>query len=155
FVRTFERDAQPTLENTPDLGDDWIQSIHRASARVHALSTDPARPTAAKAEAPRASSPPKPPAPDMTPVFAMLHGDRFSDALTYVRELQASDDPDVLLVEAMLLAHNRKTTDAENVCHKLLCIDEMNASAHHVLALCRETAGDLDAAMEHDRIAAY
>jgi chemotaxis protein methyltransferase CheR len=37
----------------------------------------------------------------------------------------------------------------------LLSIDELNAGAHYVLALCREQAGDRDAAAEYDRIAAY
>ena len=34
-------------------------------------------------------------------------------------------------------------------------IDELNAGAHYVLALCREHSGDGSAAAEHDRVAAY
>lgn len=153
-VAFFERASAPAPSNgnALDPGDDWIQSIHRASARVHALSVGTQRLSAR-----RSYSPPTQAALDIKPVFAMLHSDRFDEALAYVRDLPtaAGDDPDVLLVEAMLLAHASRTADAENACHRLLRIDEMNASAHHVLALCRETAGDLDAAMEHDRIAAY
>ena len=137
----------------PALSEDWIQSIHRASARVHALSTD-----AGKADSPGPSAPPPMrKAPDMTPVFAMIHSDRFSDALAYLQDLptEVENDPDVLLVRAMLLAHSGKTADAEDACARLLLIDELNASAHHVLALCRETAADIERAMEHDRIAAY
>lgn len=148
----FIAPAFPAI-GAPPVSEDWIQSIHRASERVQALSAGPPKAGTARAAAPK--QPRK--APDMSPVFALLHGDRFSDALAYVKEMRkdALDDPDVLLVEAMLLAHGSKTTEAESVCQRLLQIDEMNASAHHVLALCRETAADLDGAMEHDRIAAY
>jgi len=136
--------------------DDWYHSINRASERVYALSTEGAKPDTTRL-APKPAPKLQPSTPDMAPVFALLHGDRFSDALAYVRDMPkgSNDDPDVLLVEAMLLAHNRKTSEAEAVCQRLLQIDEFNASAHHVLALCREAAGDMEAAMEHDRIAAY
>ncbi|MGE3333397.1 MAG: CheR family methyltransferase [Rhodospirillaceae bacterium] len=140
----------------PSLSEDWIQSIHRASERVQALSTHTdAPPTAVSAPPPLPPLPRK--APDMTPVFAMIHSDRFADALDFLAALpnEVSNDPDVLLVQAMLLAHSGKTKDAETVCERLLAIDEMSASAHHVLALCRESAADIPKAMEHDRIAAY
>ena len=135
----------------PSISDDWIQSIHRASERVQALSSEP------PAIAPSPVTRPPKVAPDMAPVFAMLRADRFTEALAYVHEMpkDAGNDPDVLLVEAMLLAHGGKTEDAESVCERLLQMDELNASAHHVLALCRETAADIEGAMEHDRIAAY
>lgn len=145
----------------PPMSEDWIQSIHRASERVQALSANagsmdgaaPA-PTGRETLSPRANAPR---APDMTPVFAMIHSDRFADALAFLAALpqEASNDPDVLLVQAMLLAHSGKTNEAEAVCARLLNIDEMSASAHHVLALCRESAADIPKAMEHDRIAAY
>lgn len=140
----------------PPLSEDWIQSIHRASERVQALSTSAGgaavRPAVRRqtAIAPVTST-------DMSPVFALLHGDRFDDALAYVRNLphSATGDPDVLLVEAMLLAHAGKRTEAVAVCERLLLVDEFNASAHHVLSLCKEASGDLEGATEHDRIAAY
>jgi chemotaxis protein methyltransferase CheR len=37
----------------------------------------------------------------------------------------------------------------------LLLIDELNAGAHYVLALCREHSGNRERACEHDRVAAY
>lgn len=136
----------------PSISDDWIQSIHRASERVEALSNEPP-----SAIVPAPVSRALKAAPDMAPVFAMLRADRFTEALAYVQDMpkDAGNDPDVLLVEAMLLAHGGKTKDAESVCERLLLMDELNASAHHVLALCRETAADIEGAMEHDRIAAY
>jgi chemotaxis protein methyltransferase CheR len=44
---------------------------------------------------------------------------------------------------------------AAETCRRLLAIDELNAGAHYVLALCRENAGDRAGAIEHDRIAAH
>jgi len=157
---SFEGPLPPRIQPFVDAAaspDDWFHSINRASERVYALSTEGPKTNGARVTTRAAVPKPQATAPDMTPVFALLHGDRFSDALAYVREMPkgAHEDPDVLLVEAMLLAHNRKTSEAETVCHRLLQIDELHASAHHVLALCREAAGDVDAAMEHDRIAAY
>jgi chemotaxis protein methyltransferase CheR len=140
----------------PALSEDWIQSIHRASERVNALSASPARTEESATKVP-STTPTARKAPDMAPVFAMIHSDRFAEALTYVQELpqDVGNDPDVLLVRAMLLAHSGKTAEAEHVCERLLLLDELNASAHHVLALCRESAADIERAMEHDRIAAY
>jgi chemotaxis protein methyltransferase CheR len=37
----------------------------------------------------------------------------------------------------------------------LLACDELNAGAHYLLALCRESAGDRARALEHDRTAIY
>jgi chemotaxis protein methyltransferase CheR len=37
----------------------------------------------------------------------------------------------------------------------LLLIDELNAGAHYLLALCREHHGHRERAGEHDRVAAY
>ncbi len=141
----------------PPLSEDWMETIHKASERVHALSVDGPAQMAGKTPPVAPSAQPRA-APDMAPVFALMHGDRFGDALAYVRDITNKADradPDVMLVEAMLLAHSGKTNDAEDLCAHLLQLDEMNASAHHVLALCREVAGDLEGALEQDRIAAY
>lgn len=144
------KDAPVAVVADPVPATDWIHTIQRASERVHALSNEPQR------SSPPARRPHRA-APDMTPVFALLHGDRFADALAYVREMpvENSGDADVLLLEAMLLAHAGKTGEAEQVCRRLLQLDEFNASAHHVLALCREAASDVEGALEQDRIAAY
>jgi len=37
----------------------------------------------------------------------------------------------------------------------LLMVDELNAGAHYVLALCRENSADRAGAAEHDRVAVY
>jgi chemotaxis protein methyltransferase CheR len=61
----------------------------------------------------------------------------------------------VLLVKAMLLVHSGQLEAAADACRRLLLIDELNAGAHYVLALCSEHAGLAERASEHDRIAAY
>src|SRR5207253_8620732 len=89
--------------------------------------------------------------------FELLHNERFSDALDFIQGLpsDSATDPDVLLLEAMLLTHSGKLPLAEKTCLRLLAIDELNAGAHYVLALCRESSGDRDGAVEHNRVAVY
>jgi chemotaxis protein methyltransferase CheR len=58
-------------------------------------------------------------------------------------------------LEAALLAHSGQLKAAEDACHRLLLIDELNAGAHYLLALCREHSGHRERAAEHDRVAAY
>src|SRR5262249_9431846 len=64
-------------------------------------------------------------------------------------------DPDGLLLEATLLAHSGQLIAAEDACLRLLLVDEFNAGAHYVLALCRESAGNAERAAEHYRVASY
>jgi chemotaxis protein methyltransferase CheR len=127
----------------------WIDTIRAASERVAALV-----PAAKDAHVPTRV---EQPAWDLAPAFDFLRHERFSEALDHVRSgpPQSGNDPDVLLVKAMLLAHGGNLNAADEVCRRLLLIDELNAGAHYVLALCREHAGQVDRAAEHDRVAAY
>lgn len=59
------------------------------------------------------------------------------------------------LLEAILLVHSGALAEAESTCQRLLQIDELNAGAHYVLALCHEGMGNRDSAADHDRVAAY
>jgi chemotaxis protein methyltransferase CheR len=121
----------------------WLDSIREASARVAGLAATPWRPVA----------PPR----DLAPIFELLRDERFGDALAAARALPPGDarNPDVQLLEATLLAHVQRLPAAADACRRLLAIDELNAGAHYVLALCREGAGDCAGAAEHDRVAAY
>jgi chemotaxis protein methyltransferase CheR len=67
----------------------------------------------------------------------------------------AARDPDVLLLSATLLVHNGQPGIAEETCRRLLAIDDLNAGAHYLYALCREASGDRTGAVEHDRLAIY
>jgi chemotaxis protein methyltransferase CheR len=60
-----------------------------------------------------------------------------------------------LLLETVLLASNGKLVEAERCAQRLLELDELNAGAHYVLALCAAGGGKLDEAARNDRIAIY
>jgi chemotaxis protein methyltransferase CheR len=128
--------------------DSWADVIVAASARVEALavSHEPALALA-------------PPSAGWDRVLALdlLRRERFGEALDLVRNVAAhwTQDPDRLLLEGVLLAHGGRLAAAEETCRRLLAIDDLNAGAHYVLALCREHAGDGDGAVDHDRMAAY
>jgi chemotaxis protein methyltransferase CheR len=64
-------------------------------------------------------------------------------------------DLDAQLLRAVLLMNRGLLAEAESMCDHILGSDELNAGAHYLMALCREHAGDRDAAVEHDRAAAY
>jgi chemotaxis protein methyltransferase CheR len=64
-------------------------------------------------------------------------------------------DPEALLLRAALLTHSGQLDVAERMCAELLELDELNAGAHYLLALCREGAGDRAAAIDHDQVAVY
>ncbi len=131
------------------IGDAWFHAICRASERVAAL---------VPAQAANATPAYPPPLPwDVAPALDLLRKERFAEALDHVRAgpPAAERDPDMLLLEATLLAHSGQVAGAEDACRRLLLIDELNAGAHYVLGLCREQSTDLDGAGEHYRVAAY
>jgi chemotaxis protein methyltransferase CheR len=138
----------PAGISEPALNEAWVDLIREASERVKALAqrNGAASPAAVVR-----------PVVDLVRVFDLLRMERFAEALAVVRALppEAAADPDVLLLEAMLLAHSRQLPEAEEACRRLLAIDDMNAGAHYDFALCRESAGERAAAAEHDRIATY
>jgi chemotaxis protein methyltransferase CheR len=87
----------------------------------------------------------------------LLKQERFSDALDLMGRLPAESDkdPDVLLLRAALLTHSGRLADAEHASSLLLARDELNTGAHYLLALCRESAGDSQGALDHDQAAIY
>jgi chemotaxis protein methyltransferase CheR len=87
----------------------------------------------------------------------LLEAERFGEALDAVGRLppEAAADAEVLLLRATLLTHNGQFHEAERSCQELLRVDEFNAGAHYLLALCREGLGDAEGARHHDQLAAY
>lgn len=97
------------------------------------------------------------PMPDLGAAGDLLRQERFSEALGLLGTLpeQAAADPDVLLLRATLLAHSGDLRRAEGVCRQLMDADGFSPGAHYLRALCREGAGDLEGAVEQDRVAAH
>lgn len=159
--------AQPAAPASAGEDADWVGSIARAAERVRLLAGDASAPVA-----PRATRPGEERAQDASDArhaaanrrrsdlsvpLDLLHKEQFSAALARVRELPAhmSADPEVQLLEAVLLASGDKLEEAELVCQRLLASDEFNAGAHYVLALCGAGSGRVEKALYHDRVAAY
>lgn len=61
----------------------------------------------------------------------------------------------MLLLHAVSLVHSGALAQVEQACRELIECDELNAGAHYLLVLCRETGGDLAGAIEEDQIALY
>jgi chemotaxis protein methyltransferase CheR len=116
----------------------WVESIRRASERVQALTGAIAPAPASPARGWSLDSP-----------LELLRRERFAEALDSLRALppESARDPEALLLQAVLLAHGGWLEEAEEVCDRLLAIDELNAGAHYVRALCREGAGPVTCAV--------
>ena len=151
-ARTDELDPSfPALTIAPAdlLADSWVEAIGRAAERIRALSRQhdptPGRPGPAGRGW------------DLRSPLELLRQERYGDALGALESLppESARDPDVRLLEAVLLAHSGALPGAEVACRALLELDELNAGAHYVLALCREGTGDPAGATEHDQVAAY
>jgi chemotaxis protein methyltransferase CheR len=133
----------------------WLETVQNASDRIQALTE---RPTAESAlRGGRTPSGPMQTAAQLPLVMELLKKERFSDALDLLGRLPAESeqDPDVLLLRAALLTHSGSLNAAENVSAQLLARDELNTGAHYLLALCRESAGDGQGALDHDQAAIY
>ena len=142
--------AAPALVAALDGGDAWVQAIERASQRVRALTTPPSSPQ--HPDHPRASV-----GRHLGHALELLGRERFAEALELVHGLppESAQDPDVLLLHAVLLVHGGRLVQAEDASRRLLAIDELNAGAHYVLALCCEATGDTRGAVDQDQVAAY
>lgn len=132
----------------------WVDVIQRASDRIEALT--------------RAHRPPPSPERRIAPIVALRRWDldvvlelsrqeRFDEALRHLQAMPAEshDDPDALLLRAVLLTNGGALDEAEAVCRQLLAAAELDAGPHYLMALCREHAGDRAAAMDHDQTAIY
>ncbi|MBI4471693.1 MAG: protein-glutamate O-methyltransferase CheR [Acidobacteria bacterium] len=149
-------EAKPTAAAPPlefDTGTTWIDAIRQASERIEKLAEKhPLRsePDARPGGSPRLKW-------DLSLPLELLQRERFTAALDLLQALppESAGDPDVLLLHAVLLAHRGQFAAAQEVCRRLLEIDELNAGAHYVSALCHEGSGDMAEASNQDRIAGY
>ena len=127
----------------------WVEAIGRATTRIRSLTA-----TAAETAMPAATVDARA---ELAVAFDLLREERFTDALRLMDTLPQAlaRDPDALLLRAVLLVHGGRSPAAEEACRRLLDIDEFNAGAHYVLALCHEEANDRSTAADHDRMAIY
>jgi chemotaxis protein methyltransferase CheR len=126
----------------------WFEAIGNASRRIEALAVPMPVPEAAR---------PAPPLWTLESVLDLLQRERFSDALELIgrRPHAVAADPDVLLLEAVLLVQDGQIAAARDVCSVLLAADEMNAGANYILGLCFEGAGENRKAVHHYSIASH
>jgi chemotaxis protein methyltransferase CheR len=135
---------------SPDLS--WVETIRRASERIESLTSPPGggtsraaglRPSGARVDVSRA--------------VELLRHERFDDARISLADLppEAARDPDVLLLRAVLLSHGGDFGAVEALCREVLALEELSAGAHYLTALCREDAGAVADAIQHDRIAVH
>jgi chemotaxis protein methyltransferase CheR len=142
--------------------DTWFDIIRRASERVADLTQETGGPalspsgnTAARAANSQAG--PRPPDWDRALAIELLRKERFAEAMELLHALPAGSkaDSDTQLLLAVLLTNGGDLPEAQRICRHVLELDELNAGAHYLMALCREHAGDRAAAVEHAEAATY
>jgi chemotaxis protein methyltransferase CheR len=128
----------------------WMERIEVASARI-------ARLAAASRNAPPAARRVVVPRRNLDPVFDLHRQERFTEALAHLEGVTDAgpEDAGVRVLRAMLLVGCGKFAEAEALCRPLLAENELETGAHYVAALCREQAGDLVVAEEHDAAAIH
>ncbi len=129
----------------------WAETIRHATERIKSLSSLPEHSPKAVPVVPTDI-----PA-DLSIALELLRDERFEQALETLHALpaEAQTSPDVQVLRAALLANRGDLAKAEDACRSVLNIDELNAGAFYVMALCREQADDRPTAMEHDLTAIY
>jgi chemotaxis protein methyltransferase CheR len=150
----YRRGDQPrTLER--ELGwedgwdDGWVDDISRATARIRAL-------TAAESPGPSAARAAGDAQAALDAVVALLGDERLADA----RDALAALAPEIaessrgLLIRAVLASHGDDLAAAERLCDRLLEMNDRDAGARFLKALCAQRTGDLPAAREGLRRAA-
>lgn len=142
----FGRPSQQPLFSLADSDscESWVDTIRRSAERIQVLTTSQAiRPEKVQW--------------DLGDALQLLHQERFAEALNVIRALptEAAEDPETLLLKAVLHIHKGQLAEARQVCRQLLASDELHAGAQFVLALCHEEAGDIRAAVDHNQTAAY
>lgn len=145
----------PVVVPTDGWANTWIDTVQRASERIRELTEHPGASTQ-KGDAVPSTARARP-AINLNVALELLKKERFSDALELLSCLpgESAQDPDVLLLRAVLLTHSGQLDAAERVCSELLQLDELSAGAHYLVALCREAAGDRAGAADRDQVAAY
>jgi len=149
------RASLPPLPVDVTSDDSWVSTIRRSSETIQALST---RSQAAAGGAPvGGAGAPAGQGADLGLAIELMRLERFAEAEALLMGLppESARDADVILLRAVLLTHGGDLSAAERLCAEVLRLNEMNAGAHYLTALCREGAGDRAGATSHDQVAAY
>jgi chemotaxis protein methyltransferase CheR len=146
-----------TLPAVVDTTASWVDVIQHASERIASLAKARARWDADAPPTIGAAAIPVTRSWNLGLVLEAMRQERFSDALALLSALppDSHGEPDALLLRAALLTNSGRLEEAEDACTRLLALDELNAGAHYLMALCREHAGDAAGAAEHDQTAVY
>lgn len=126
--------------------DAWPELIQRSADRIAALD-----------QAPLAAPAAPTPSWNLEDALGLFRNERYGEAAVRLRALPpaAARDPDALLLLAAVLTNHGAFAEAEEVCKRLIQLDELNAGAVYLLALCREQVGDPASATRHAQTAAY
>jgi chemotaxis protein methyltransferase CheR len=152
--RLSSRSLVPAVVAAVEGAETWIEAIGRATERIEALTGAAHTPAVHRPASERLRTVP---AWDLELALELLREERFAEALDMMQRLppESEGDADVLLLNAALLTHGGRFTDAEDTCWRLLAVDELSAGAHYLLALCREGMRDRAGAVHHDQVASY
>ncbi|MBI2601725.1 MAG: methyltransferase [Deltaproteobacteria bacterium] len=90
-------------------------------------------------------------------VYDCFARERYQEAWETLQNLDPSmnQNPEILLLRAILLTNQGKADEAEIICESILRNDELNAGAHYLKALSREQCEDRPSAIEENNIAVY
>jgi chemotaxis protein methyltransferase CheR len=134
------------------LDPEWVDDIHAATQRVHAMVDD------ALDREPEPQPVDKAPAlpPDVAGIHELLVQERFAEALERIELLRdaTSADRDLAMLRALVLTHAGRFADARAACAELLAVDSTCAGANYLLALCCDSTGDTNGAAHQAQIAA-
>lgn len=88
---------------------------------------------------------------------ALMKAEQYDEALATLEALAPADrlDPDVLLLTAIIQVERGKLEQAAELCTSLLALDDLNAAAHYLTALCHEHGGRRASAIESYRVRVY
>jgi chemotaxis protein methyltransferase CheR len=95
--------------------------------------------------------------PSLSLSAALMKAERFDEALATLEAMAPADrtDPDVLLLTAMIQMERGQLDEAARLCKSLLALDDLNAAAHYLTALCHEQGGRRAAAIDSYHLGVY
>ncbi len=162
LVSTCNRSTATSIAAKAEPNDSWFAVIKRASERISNLTTATSRsPGGAFGNAVKQTASSAAQLDygnwDRTQAMELLREERHAEATELLRRLppESKADPEAQLLLAALLTNSGDLAEAEKICQRLLKLDELNAGAHYLMALCREHVGDPRASQEHDQVATY